>query len=94
MRCLEIKHTTLLVIQSPSTTVSTYGSKFRATLKVISTPGMVAHNCDHSMEKKVDGMKVSSSLKCSALASLHTHQVNLNMNKENDCHILEPLGLP
>lgn len=55
---------------------------------------MVAHNDNHSIERELDGMKVNSSLTCSALASLHTHQMNIDYGQNNDCHVVEILGLP
>ena len=44
-----------LMGQSPSTTASPYDIKFRAALKIIFTPGMVAHTCNHSQERELDG---------------------------------------
>ena len=52
---------------------------------------MVAHNYNHNIERELDGMKVSSS---SALTSLHVHQMNIDYEQNNDCHVVELLGHP
>ena len=39
-------------------------------------------------------MEVSSSLTCSTLASLHTHQMNIDYGQNGDCHVVQLLGLP
>lgn len=75
------------------TTVSNLSLKFRATLTVLVTPRMVAHNDNHNIERTGwDGGQFKSNMFCTGL-SPH-HQMNTDYGQNGDCHVVQLLGLP